>query len=53
MPSQTLYSHVNVPPTNRFINHFILNIAKFHSHLISYNIHGIILYAFTVKHCIM
>jgi len=32
--------------------HFILNKVKSHSHLISYNIHGIILHSFTVKHFI-
>jgi len=42
-------------PTNQpsiHVFHFILNITKTHSHLISYNIHGIIHHAFTVKHSI-
>jgi len=42
-------------PTNQptiHVFHIILNIAKYHSHLISYNIHGIIHHAFTVKYSI-
>jgi len=53
MSSQALSSHAKAPPTNQFMFHFTLNIAKFHSHLISYNMHGIILHAFTVKHSII
>ena len=42
-------------PTNQptiHVFHFILNITKSHSHLISYNLHGIIHRAFSVKHSI-
>jgi len=56
--SATIYQSRTVScqyPTNQptiHVFHFILNIVKSHSHLIAYNIHGIILHAFTVKHSI-
>jgi len=53
MLSQTSQSHANAPPTNQFMFNFIPNIVKSQSHLISYNMHGIILNAYKVNHSIM